>query len=47
MTNREWNEWKARRCDKLARLARRQGNGAMHALWELYATQYRARGDSA
>ena len=36
----------ARRDDVLARLARRQGNRAMMALWELYAKQRRAEADT-
>ena len=38
----EYAEYMARRDDVLARLARRQGNRAMMALWELYARQNRA-----
>lgn len=45
MTNREWNEYKAHRSDVLARWAKRKGNPALQALWELYARQYRERGD--
>ena len=37
----DWELDKAHRCDVRARLARRQGNGAMCALWEIYARQYR------
>jgi hypothetical protein len=46
MTNREWNEYKARRCDRLARLERRKGNRGMMALWQNYARIYRERGDT-
>ena len=37
----EYEDGKARRCDVLARLARRNKNGALKALWELYAKQAR------
>jgi len=35
-------EYMAHRDDVLARLERRKGNGAMQALWEIYAKQKRA-----
>ena len=42
---REWNEYKAQQCDQFAIEANLQGNGEKRALWELYAKQYRARGE--
>lgn len=41
MKDSEYERYMAKRDDVLARLARRQGNKAMQALWELYAKQRR------
>jgi hypothetical protein len=47
MTESEWNEYKAKRAERLSRLHRRREEGALAELFALYARQYHARAKEA